>query len=477
MELLEKFQKIISLGEGFTLEFKKSGTSNLGREFCAFANTSGGTILIGVNDKGEITGVKNHNKLKSEIQSIARSIEPTIIIKVESIANIIVIKVPEQNKKPYSFAGKFYMREGASSQQLTRNEIREFFHKEGIISFDEMKNNWFEMDKDFTDEQFQIFAKKAKIPEGLDKFQVFENLHLIKNKNMTNAGAWLLAKDIQKFNISANAICAIFMGRTKTKILDSREFNSDLYSVYQGIITYLQEKLNTEFIITARGRIEKLELPEDALREAVVNALAHRDYRSNANVQVHIFHDRVEITNPGGLPAGMTPELLGIKSIPRNPLLFSIFHRMDMVEKLGSGIKRIKQLCKDYGVREPEINIEENWFTIIFKRNGLEERESELISPKKANKNDLANIVNEPVTKLGAESKIMNILSKSDLSMQEIANALNRESITGSLKRTIRKLLNKDIIERTIPEKPNSRLQKYKITEKGKQILKGNSDE
>ncbi len=119
--------------------------------------------------------------------------------------------------------------------------------------------------------------------------KVFENLHLLKNGEMSNTGAWLLAKDIQKFSISANAMCAIFMGKTKTTILDTREFNNDLYSNYQGIITYLQEKLNTRYIINATGRDERLELPEDALREAIVNAIAHRDYRSNGQCSGSYF--------------------------------------------------------------------------------------------------------------------------------------------------------------------------------------------
>ena len=465
---LKEIKKLISIGEGFTLEFKKSTVSHLGRELCAFANASGGTVLIGVNDKGEITGAENHNKLKSEIQSIARSIEPAIIIEVESMENILSITIPEQNSKPYSFAGKFYMREGASSQQLTRNEIREFFYKEGVIRFDEMKNDWFNIEIDLTDEQYRLFAKRAKIPEEMEKFHVLENLHLIKNKSMTNAGAYLLAKDIQKFNISATAICAIFMGKTKTKILDSRELTGDLYSIYQGIITYLQEKLNTEFIITARGRNEKLELPEDALREAVVNALAHRDYRSNANVQVHIFHDRVEITNPGGLPAGMTPELLGEKSIPRNSLLFSIFHRMEMVEKLGSGIKRIKQLCKEDKVKEPKIDIDENWFTIIFKRSNVDESDDLESQPESQPES-------RPESNL--RTKILYNLLNEKLSKSQLAEKIGHSTVSGELNKQIRSLLKTKYIEYTIPEKPNSRLQKYRITENGRQILAGGENE
>ena len=94
-----------------------------------------------------------------------------------------------------------------------------------------------------------------------------------------------------------------------------------------------------EYIIKHVKREERPELPEEAIREAVVNALAHRDYRSTANVQIYLFTDRLEIVSPGGLPAGMTEADLGVKSIPRNPLLFGILHRMDAVERIGSGIR------------------------------------------------------------------------------------------------------------------------------------------
>lgn len=106
---------LVALGEGFTTEFKRAGTSNLGREICAFANATGGIILIGVSDNGQIVGVGNHNRLKSEVQAIARSADPPIAVDVESAGSVLLVTVPSQHSKPYSFGGKFFMRKGASS--------------------------------------------------------------------------------------------------------------------------------------------------------------------------------------------------------------------------------------------------------------------------------------------------------------------------------------------------------------------------
>lgn len=121
----EMLANFIALGEGFTTEFKRAGTSGLGREICAFANATGGVILIGVTDAGEMVGVADHNKLKSEVQAIARSAEPPIAVEIESVGEVLAVTVPGQHSKPYSFGGKFFLREGASSQQMSRSEIRE----------------------------------------------------------------------------------------------------------------------------------------------------------------------------------------------------------------------------------------------------------------------------------------------------------------------------------------------------------------
>ena len=245
----KQLKQFIGLGEGFTTEFKRSGTSNLGRELCAFANATGGVVLIGVDDYGEIIGVKNLNRLKSEIQNIARSIEPQLVVDVEDVNDILIVTVPPQNSKPYSFAGKFYLRDGASSQQMSRNEIREFFFKEGIVHFDETLCKRFDLEKDLNKENWKLFAKRAHIPEDMEPLTALENLHLIIDGQMTHAGAWLLAKDITRVNISANVACALFMGTDKVRILDRKDLSSDAFSMIDQVMVYILSKINTEFII------------------------------------------------------------------------------------------------------------------------------------------------------------------------------------------------------------------------------------
>lgn len=204
-----------------------------------------------------------------------------------------------------------------------------------------------------------------------------------------------------------------------------------------------------------------------------MNAVVHRDYRSTANVQVYIFRDRVEIVNPGGLPAGMTVEELGTKSVPRNPLLFGVFYRMDMVEQIGSGVRRIRELCKDYGVPEPQLNAQEDWVTVVFLRDPVK---AGLDGENGARSEPTDPVTDQEGPESGPESelgeRILKILSDDPLSKSELAAQLGHKSISRGLNAQVRNLLKNKFIEYTVPDKPNSRLQKYRLTENGKKAQK-----
>jgi len=184
-----------------------------------------------------------------------------------------------------------------------------------------------------------------------------------------------------------------------------------------------------------------------------------RELCAFANVQVYIFKDRVEIVSPGGLPAGMTEADLGRKSIPRNPLLFGMLYRMDAVEHIGSGIKRIRQICADYGVAAPEIQVEEDWFTVSFPRalilSTLE------VTPE----------VKAQVTGQVTES-VQDFLSliKGEMSRRELQDASGLKGRDNFEKLYLKPALALGLIERSIPDKPTSRLQKYRLTEKGRKL-------
>ena len=504
--------ELIAAGESGTVEFKRSLTKDIGRGLCAFANASGGTVLLGVSDAGKIVGVADHNRLKARVLSTARSADPPIGVEVESVGDVLRVVVPPQKRKPYSFGGRFFMRDGASSRQMSNAEIEELFYAAGRLHFDRKPCPDFSLDNDLDDETWARFSRRAKIPESMDRMVALRNLGLLDSDDrMTHAGAWLLARDIRRFTTSAHVSCALFMGIEKVRILDRRDFHGDVPAMVDDAVAWILTKINVEFVIRHVRREERPELPEEALREAIANGVAHRDYRSTANVQVYVFKDRIEIVSPGGLPAGMSEADLGVKSMPRNPLLFGMLYRMDVVENIGSGIRRIRDLCREHGVAEPVIEVSEHWVTVTFPRPAMrvDERDARETggeahprpeSQREPGPESRENGLEAASTRLEAtgaglgstdaelestgagresastgpeslERRVLALLATEPLSRSAIAEGLGHRSVSAGLNRVIHGLLKSRRAEYTVPDKPNSRLQKYRITPAGHAAL------
>ena len=221
----------------------------------------------------------------------------------------------------------------------------------------------------------------------------------------------------------------------------------NLYDIYQEVMIYFQAKLNSALIPHAQGRDERLELPESALREAVVNAIAHRDYRSTANVQIYIFQDRLEIVTPGGLPAGMREEDLGSRSVPRNPLLFNMLYRMKLVEQIGSGIQRIHDACLEHGVAEPDIRVSPDWLTVTFVR------QEAAVAPH----------VTPHVGRIIAALR-------GEMSRVQLMDALGLSDRKHFTETYLQPALSAGLVEMTIPNSPRSRTQEYRLTALGRQV-------
>ena len=464
----QSLSDLIALGEGFTTEFKRAMPSDLGREICAFANATGGVIMLGVSDAGEIVGVADHNQLKSRVQSTARSADPPISVEVESVGEVLCVVVPPQERKPYSFGGRFFIRDGANSQQMSNEEVENLFYAVGRLHFDKKPCEIFSMESDLDDETWARFSERAKIPVAMERLVALRNLGLVDGQDrMTHAGAWLLARDIRRFTTTAHVSCALFMGIEKVRILDRRDFHSDIPTMIDEVVAWILTKINVEYIIKHVRRQERPELPEEALREAVANAVAHRDYRSTANVQIYVFKDRIEIVSPGGLPAGMEEADLGTKSVPRNPLLFGMLYRMDVVENIGSGIRRIRQLCREHEVPEPVIDVSEHWVTTTFLRPTAE------VGDPIETKEGVRQYQPESRPESRPESleqRVLTQLQKGPMTKSDIVKGLEQKAVSGQLNKVIRALLSDGAIEYTIPEKPNSRLQQYRLTDKGQAL-------
>jgi ATP-dependent DNA helicase RecG len=363
---------ILQEGEGYTIEFKESINSDLPKEMAAFANSSGGRIFIGIDDSSKIKGVVSSNSLVSQIQDAAGACDPSVPIRIEHFENVIIVHVKEGMNKPYRCTKGFYIRTGANSQKMTTREITEFIQTEGKVRFDEIVRDDVDYEKYFVPGIFNRFLELTRITKNMADDAILQNLGVLVIKNhkshFNNAGLLLFCERLTPHLYFANITCALYKGVEKLTILDKKDFAGDLISNIEDTILFLKKHLNLRYEIKTLRRDEILEIPEVALREAVVNAVCHRDYfEKGANVMVEIFDDRVQITNPGGLPKSLTMEKFGTLSVCRNPLIASLLQYANYIEKMGTGIYRIRKALKDADNPEPFFDCDA-FFTIIFKR-------------------------------------------------------------------------------------------------------------
>ena len=371
---IEKLKEIVELKEGQTIEFKESLNKEIKKEICAFANSQGGKIFLGVSDKGELKPLTITSKYLSELQNFISELNPKLEnITFEIIKNkFIIIDIPEgKNKdKPYSINNKFYLRRGPNSETLQRDEIKNYFILGKELQFDEMVNSEFNFKKGFSEDAYKQFCNKAfnNTIVNLDKVIVLENLKILREGKFTNTAVLLFCKDIDDFFLDFAIRVITFQGQSKTIVVDNKEFHKDIISNIEEVIKYLKQNLKNINIFEGTTRKEELEIPEIALREALLNAICHRDYKIINSIQIYIFDDRVEIVSPGGLVNGILESELRKKSFSRNPLLFSMLNRAKYVEKYGSGILRIEESMKKKGLNIPKFEISPGFFTVIFTR-------------------------------------------------------------------------------------------------------------
>lgn len=371
-------QSIAQSGEGYNAEFKvrvPSKVKEITEEICAFANSTGGVLLIGVDDDNNIQGVNIDNGKRSAIQNSLNEINPHLPTSFYSVdvegKTVWVIEVNSGAQKPYALSGSIYVRQGPNTQKLTSVEqMRDFFQQSDRIYFDEAPCNGFSMDKDLDLDWFEAFRTEAGISKTVRPSQIIQNLKLLlPDGSMKNGGALFFGEKPEQFIETAVIRCIAFEGKTKTTIIDDKFYGGALIRQYEQAMQWLKGKLNVRYEIEGGGpRKEHWEIPETAFKEAIINALSHRDYYDKgARITIELFEDRVEISNPGGLTSAIAPSEFGTKSHSRNPLIFGLFVRIDMVEQVGSGVGRMKDVLKEAKLPAPEFKMD-GMFTVVFHR-------------------------------------------------------------------------------------------------------------
>ena len=456
-------QSLIDSGEGYNVEFKvrvPSKVRELIEEICAFANADGGYLLIGINDNGQIIGTDLENDKRSAIQGSISEISPALHCDMYAVSiedkTVWVIDVPSGKDKPYIFSGSIFVREGANSQKLrTVEEMRSFFQECNKIFFDAIPCSWFNIYTDADEQVIKDFRTEARLsPSTADK-QIFENLELFTDKGIAkNGAAMFFGKQPERKFPHAVTRCVLFKGTTKVYIIDDKTFGGPLYQQYLQAMVWLESKLQVAYKIEGAGPREEIwEIPLTVFKEAIINALSHRDYyEQGATITIEMFDDRVEVSNPGGLLPIVAKDF-GHKSMTRNPLIFGLFTRMHLVERVASGIPRMQEAMKEANLPEPEFHTD-GMFTVVFKR---------AVNIKHKTENVLS--LSQACPKLEARyipiaEQIISYCSE-PRSIQEIMEVVGQTNRSRFKKNIMNPLLEANILTMTIPNIPNSPLQQY----------------
>lgn len=369
---MNKLDLILKEGESFFVEFKESFTDNISKEIVGFANASGGSLYLGVDDEGVVKGISITNSLKSRIQDLARNCDPSISIDVigHEQLNIIEIKVKEGKNKPYSCKSGFYLRIGPSSQKLKRDEIFRFVTQSSSIHFDEMTTSQFDFKQHFSKERLDAYLSLSDISLNAAPEDILQSLNLgfVENGEfkLKNAGILLFANNPQAFFKESYITCVTYDGSDRFNISDKKDIFGSLIDQIEGSCEFFRNKIEKRFQIQGTRRKELESYPFIAFREALINAVVHRDYYyDHSHIYVHIFSDRLEIENPGGLFHGLRLDEFGKRSIRRNRLIADLLHRAKYIERVGSGVDRIKKSLAENGNPPFEV-VTSNFFNIQF---------------------------------------------------------------------------------------------------------------
>jgi ATP-dependent DNA helicase RecG len=375
-----QIRTIIELGENQEVEFKQSfhSSQDISKAICGFANTLGGILLIGVTDSKKIIGINEDlDKLQQQISAANQTVSPVPLTSIEIFAldnkKIVAIIVQKSPDNTYNtFHGAIYIRVGSTTKRIDGQTHLEFLRNRQILSFDENYELSAKID-DLDLEKIKHYLQERKQSTYLNEhsvedFLLSSKLASVNGKfKIKNPAILLFGKNPTNFLPQSEVKLVQFSGVEAVNIIAHRLIQEDLIETINQSMAFIEKTLSKSIQIkdTAK-RVEKYEYPINVIRESIVNAVVHRDYFSRDAIQVYIFDDRIEITNPGSLPSNLPKEMFGTISVQRNPITYRFLRDLGFVEGLGTGIPRMKNAMREAGLSDPEFKITESFFRVIL---------------------------------------------------------------------------------------------------------------
>ena len=382
---ISQLKALAKRGESENLEFKTSTASIVSgmQTVCAFLNSEhGGVVIFGVKDDGKIVGQEVTDKTSKEIAAELNKIEPRAKIDVKHVSvadnrQAIILVANAGEKAPYTYDGRSFMRNQSTTMRMPKEEYIYLHNRNNPELWENLTSDRC-LIKNLDHNRIKEIVRRAvfekRLPEAALSASIqdiLKKLNLIVDDKLTNAAVILFCKDEGKQFMQSSIKLARFRGTDKSEFLDSKEFRGnafDLYDKAEGFLVFVLP-LAARVKSGDRYRIETPAIPYSVLREALINALAHRDYSyAGGSIDIAVYDDRIEISNNGDLPHGVSLSLLtqAHKSIPRNPLIANVFYVCRMIERWGRGTLDMIKDCKAAGNPVPIYEEAGNVFSVTL---------------------------------------------------------------------------------------------------------------
>jgi len=440
--------------EGNVVEFKREYTDDIKYTVIAFANTDGGKIYLGINNDGSVCGVSNVDDTMLRVTNMVRdTVRPDVTmfmncnVEVMDGKQVVVVTIQRGTDRPYYLHGKgvrpegVYVRQGSSSVPASEAAILRMIKETSNDSYEDERS----LNQELTFEKTaEYFAQK-----GLDFGDAQKRtLNIIgTDGTYTNLGMLLSDQCVHTIKL------AVFEGSNKIVFKDRKELSGSLFEQLEGAFSYIDNFNRTRAEFAGLYRIDTRDYPTEALREALLNAIVHKDYGFSASILISVFDNRIEIVTVGGLVHGITFDdiMLGVSAL-RNQHLANVFYRLKLIEAYGTGLLKINEAYSEHYVK-PRIEVTDNAFKITLPNVNFE-KEGRVVSEAHAGKQQFINNVTR-------EKLILNLLkTKQEITRNDIQNALKVSQATAIL-------VARDLVERGILEKVgNGRMLRYRLTQK-----------
>lgn len=435
--------------ESMTTELKREYTDDIKYAVVAFANTGGGKIYVGINDDGSVYGVGSTDATVLRITNMIRdSIRPDVTVFTECVVEtmegkpVVVLTVQRGTARPYYLAGKgirpegVYVRQSSSSVPASESAILNMIKETSGDRYEDARS----INQQLTFEKAENYFAKRNLPFG---DQQKRTLNIIgSDGTYTNLGMLLSDQCVHTIKM------AVFDGSRKSVFRDRKELTGSLLTQLEDAYSYIDQFNRTRAEFEGLDRIDKRDYPGEALREALLNAITHRDYSFSGSTLISIFDDRIEFVTIGGLVRGLTFDdiMLGVSAL-RNQNLANVFYRLNLIEAYGTGILKINESYADCAAK-PQFEVTDNAFKITLPNsNYAGERKDVIPPPKVKGKVDRQEIL---------------------LRLAEERGYIVRKDVEGALKvsQATAILILRDMVEKGLLIKEGSgKLQKYRIAE------------